>query len=625
MLRNRPWLIAILQALLTCFSLFAAWLLRFDFTVPYRSTLLLAMPVLLSIRLAAMAYFGLLRGWWKYVGIRDAIDVLKAVGTGSSVFWIAMHFGLTSTVFPRSIYILEALLTSGLLVGVRLLSRAFAESVRENTASCKRVLLIGAGAGAQSILREIRDSRSGYVAVGCLDDDRSKRRVRINNVPVLGTVDQLSQVLACQRVEEVLIAVPSASVRQMRRFVEICDKSKIAFRTLPTLKEIIAGEVTVSQLREVSLDDLLGREPVDLDLDSVRREISGRTVMVTGAAGSIGSELCRQILDCAPAQLVCFDQSENGLFFLRHDLQGHPNSSRLVFCVADICDRSRVSKLLTQYKPLIIFHAAAYKHVPMMEWNVQEAVKNNVLGLVTLLSLAESAGCKNFVLISSDKAVNPTNIMGATKRLGELIVSWRPANGMRCVSVRFGNVLGSSGSVIPVLKQQLRNNQPLTVTHSEVKRFFMITREAVALVLQAFTLGTNGDILVLDMGEPMRIIDLARTLIRLSGKSEDDVVINFTGLRPGEKLEEELFYRSEQVIATACEKVKRVSGSSRNWVELQSQLEELRLSMTVDGAAPVRTKMKEILPEYSFRDQDIPPNDIPFLRERHLDHAVGKD
>ncbi len=562
--------------------------------------LLPTIPILLVTRLAAVAYFGLLRGWWRYAGIRDGIDILKAVAIGSVLFWVTVRFVFQITAFPRTIFVLEALLTTGLLVGVRLLSRAFAESASQNISPLKRVILIGAGSAAHAIIREIRRPDSQLVAVGCLDDDRSKVGIRIDNVRVLGTVDQLSQVLISDPADEVLIVVPSASGAQMRRFVEICNQAKIKVRTVPALKDIIAGHIAVSQLREVSLEDLLGREPVQIDLESVRKEIAGRTVVVTGAAGSIGSELCRQIIDYSPAQLVCLDQSETGLFFLRLDLDRHQNGSQLAFRVADVTDGERIRYLLSEFRPDVIFHAAAYKHVPMMECNVQEAVKNNVLGLLGLLDLADDAGCRNFVLISSDKAVNPTNVMGATKRICELILSSRPPNGMRCVSVRFGNVLGSSGSVIPVLKQQLRNHEPLTVTHPEIKRFFMMTHEAVSLVLQAFAIGKHGDILVLDMGEPVRILDLARTLIRLSGKSEHDVEIRFTGLREGEKLKEELFYEHEEVIPTWCEKIKRTSGTLKDWSRLCSQLDELRASMNIDGAAPIRTKIKEIVPEYCF-------------------------
>jgi FlaA1/EpsC-like NDP-sugar epimerase len=598
LLRYRPWSIAAFQAGLVFCSLLLAWWLRFDFALPYRTVLFAAAPVLVAIRLATLTYFGLLRGWWKYAGVKDGLDILKAVASGTVIFWALMHYILNLTAFPRSIFILEAFLTTGLLVGVRLLSRVFAESVRENISSSKTVIVIGAGFAAQAILREIGRAGSGYVAVGCLDDAESKRGVRIHDVPVLGTVDQLPEVLASHPAEEVLIAVPSATRAQMRRFLETCNQAKVKFRTVPALKDIIAGQVTISQLREVSLEDLLGREPVQIDLESVRRGIEGHVVLVTGAAGSIGSELCRQILNYNPARLVCLDQNETGLFFLQQDLHRHQTAGQLAFRVADVSDSECMAGFLSECRPQIIFHAAAYKHVPMMESNAEEAIRNNVLNLPALLDLAEEAGCGSFVLISSDKAVNPTNIMGATKRICELIVSSRPANGMRCVSVRFGNVLGSNGSVVPVLQQQLEKRQALTITHPDIKRFFMITSEAVALVLQAFVIGSHGDILVLDMGEPIRIVDLARTLIRLSGRFEEDVDIQFTGLREGEKMEEELFYRREEVLSTSCEKIKRTNGAKRNWAELHGQLDELYKITNASGAKRIRAMVKEIVPEY---------------------------
>jgi FlaA1/EpsC-like NDP-sugar epimerase len=504
--------------------------------------------------------------------------------------------------FPRSVFILEMILSGVFLAGVRLLSRVLAESIRKDEASGKRVILIGAGFAAQMIIREFARQGSGYRVVGCLDDDTTKRGIRIHGIPVLGSVHQLKMILEEVHADEVLIAVPSATGSQMRKFVEACNQASASFRTVPTLSDIVAGHVTVSQLREVSLEDLLGREPVQIDLESVRQGIVGTTVLVTGAAGSIGSELCRQILDYGPARLICLDQSETGLFYLRLELERHQNSSRVVFRVADVTDRERVQYIFSEFRPEAIFHAAAYKHVPLMESNIQEAVKNNVLGLMGLLDLADQEGCKSFVLISSDKAVNPENVMGATKRICELILASRPPKRMRCVSVRFGNVLGSNGSVIPVLQQQLRNNTPLTITHPEIKRFFMMTREAVALVLQAFTLGEHGEILVLDMGEPVRILDLARTLIRLSGKSERDVKIQFTGLREGEKLGEELFYNYEKVISTSCPKIKRTSGTPKDWAKLHHQLDELRSSMNIDGAAPIRAKIREIVPTYRYLD-----------------------
>jgi FlaA1/EpsC-like NDP-sugar epimerase len=624
LVRYKLWFIAMFQGCLVICSLIAAWLLRFDFTLPYQGVLLAALPILLLARLAAVAYFGLLRGWWKYAGIRDGIDILKAVAAGSLLFWVVIRWVLGISAFPRTIYVLEAVLTTGMLVGVRLLSRVFAESVRKSVSPRKRVILIGAGSAAQAILRELRRPESNYTALGCVDDDQSKRGIWIDNVRVLGAVDQLPEILSSEPADEVLIAVPSATGAQMRRFVDVCNRAKIAFRTVPALKDIIAGQIVVSQLREVSLEDLLGRQPVQIDLEAVRSEISGRTVVVTGAAGSIGSELCRQIIEYGPARLICLDQNETGLFFLRLGLMPHKNGVQLAFRVVDVCDTERVFALFSEFTPEIVFHAAAYKHVPMMESNVQEAVKNNVLGLVGLLDLAAEAGCRSFVLISSDKAVKPTNVMGATKRICELIVSSRPVNGMRCVSVRFGNVLGSSGSVIPVLKRQLESQQPLTVTHPEIRRFFMITPEAVALVLQAFAIGRHGDILVLDMGESVRILDLARSLIRLSGKSESDVEIHFTGLREGEKLKEELFYEHERVTPTVCEKIKRTSGGRRDWLELCRQLDELRASMSIDGAAPIQSKMKEIVPEYSF-SKNLPQEQFTAtLVGSHLQKAAGR-
>ena len=373
------------------------------------------------------------------------------------------------------------------------------------------------------------------------------------------------------------------------------------------LREIISGHVSIRQFREVRLEDLLGREPVEMDVEPVRRELEGKVALVTGAAGSIGSELCRQILGYGPLRLVCVDQNESGLFYLQQELADDPRSTPSVFCVADINDEARMRRLFWEHDPSIVFHAAAYKHVPIMEANVQEAVKNNVFGLLGLLEIAGEFGCESFVLISSDKAVNPTSVMGATKRVGELMLGCREAGAMRCVSVRFGNVLGSNGSVVPVLQQQLENNRPLTITHPDIKRFFMTTREAVALVLEASTIGEHGDILVLEMGKQISIVQLAKTLIQLSGKTENQVSIRFTGLRPGEKLYEEMSSAAEEIISTDRPKIKRIRGKRAEWPLLSRRLEELRASLTVDGAGPVRSKLREILPEYVSPDCDAIP------------------
>jgi FlaA1/EpsC-like NDP-sugar epimerase len=606
-------------------SLVISWLLRFDFSLPYRPILLTSGLLLVVVRLITLRLFNLNHGWWHFASVSDAINILKAVAVGSVTFFAVNRYLFGAVAFPRSVYFLEAVLTACFLAGARLGSRVLVESVRRDSSRSKRVMVVGAGFAAQMVIRELARPNSGYLAVGCVDDDRSKIGVHIQGVPVLGTIEELESLIEDNPAEEILIAIPSASGKQMRRITDACQKAKLPFRTVPTLSDLIRGEASINQFREVSLEDLLGRETIQIDLEAVRNKITSLTVIVTGAAGSIGSELCRQILDYCPARLICLDQSETGLYFLRLGLIDHKNGSQLSFCVADVCDGERVRSVLLEFSPEIIFHAAAYKHVPMMESNVQEAVKNNVLGFIGLLNLADEAGCKNFVLISSDKAVNPTNVMGATKRICELVISSRPPNGMRCVSVRFGNVLGSSGSVVPVLKQQLRNHQPLTITHPDIKRFFMITREAVALVLQAFAIGAHGDILVLDMGEPVRILDLARSLIRLSGKSEHDVDIQFTGLRDGEKLDEELFYEHEKVTPTSCDRIKRTNGALRDWASLSRQLDELRTSLTIDGASPIRAKIKEIVPEYTFHDNKAKQVSDVSLAELQFRAVAGHD
>jgi FlaA1/EpsC-like NDP-sugar epimerase len=601
-LKHRAWFFALFQAVLVFCALVFAWCLRFDFSFPDRLLLLSAAPVLIAIRLVSLASFDLLHGWWRYAGVSDVLDIVKAVTLGSIAFFLAMYVFLGVTTFPRSIYVLEALMTTGLLAGVRLISRATAERSRDDsTRNDKRVMLIGAGFAAEMVIREIKRLGSGYHAVGCVDDDHSKVGIRLLGVPVLGTVDQLPAVLRKQDVDEVLIAVPSATGEQMQRFVMICGQAGVKFTTVPSLQDMIDGRFKINECREVRIEDLLGRDSVEIDLESVRKQINNQVVLVTGAAGSIGSELCHQIMEYGPAKLLCVDQSETGIFYLQLELSERKNKSEIICCVADIRDDERIRAIFAKHRPQIVFHAAAYKHVPVMERNVQEAVNNNIFALLGLLEIADQHGCKNFVLISSDKAVRPTNVMGVTKRVGELMIACRPANSMRCVSVRFGNVLGSNGSVVPIFQKQLRDNHWLTITHPDVKRYFMTTREAVSLVLQAFAVGNHGETLVLDMGEPVSILDLARTLIRLSGKSEDEVSIRFTGLREGEKLVEELVYSNEEIHATPSHKIKRVLGTPNRWFDLQRHLEQLRVYVSTDAPALIRAKLKEIVPEYSFR------------------------
>jgi len=600
LLRKNSWFVGAFQAALIFVSLVLAWFLKFDFSLPQRRMLFTSALLLIVIRMLMIARFGLLHGWWRYTGLSDALDVAKCVLLGSLLFILTTQYLTKLSAFPRAIYVLEPLLTAGLLIGVRIFSRVLAESVRQDLAASKKVLLIGAGIAAQAVVREIGRPGSEYALIGYVDDDRSKVGLKIEDIPVLGTVDQLPDLALTYAPDEVLIAVPSASSKQMQRFVKVCERAAVKFRTVPALRDVIAQRVSISDFRNVDVEDLLGRDPVEIDLDSVRSAIYQRSVLVTGAAGSIGSELCRQILEHEPRVMLCVDQSETGMFYLERELSLRSGQTLVRCHVADCGDRKQMTRLLQVSRPDTVFHAAAYKHVPLMEENVSAALQNNIFGLVSLLEMASEFQCHGFVLVSSDKAVNPCNVMGATKRIGELIIAHRPTNGMRCLSVRFGNVLGSNGSVIPLLQHQLRNNEALTITHPEIKRFFMTIREAVSLVLQASAIGEKGDTFVLDMGQPLLVLDLARTLIKLSGRNEDQVPIQFTGLRQGEKLIEELFYEIEEVDETSFPKIKRARGPVQDWESLSRRLEELEAALFADDPDDIRARIKEIVPEYSY-------------------------
>jgi FlaA1/EpsC-like NDP-sugar epimerase len=600
--KQRLWAIVLFQSVVIIVSAAVAWLLRFEFNFPRPGEFFLALPLLLLMRLSFMAHFKLFHGYWRYTGVNDALDVVKAVGAGSVAFLVVERWVMGGKSFSLSVCCIEMILTTVALIAVRVGSRALVQSTQAHAVQRdnKTVVVIGAGCAAAMLLREL--PRSGYTALALVDDDPAKAGVKLHGIPVRGSVVDLVDVVKGYRPDEIMIAIPSGTREQMRRIAEYCDRTKLPYRTIPSLGDLIQGMVTVDQLREVNLDDLLGREPVHLNLDSVRQRVAGRVVMVTGAAGSIGSELCRQLLGYAPAKLVCVDQAETPLFYLEH--ANSESEAAKIYCVADITDSSRMRDIILGHDVTVIFHAAAYKHVPMMEENLQEAVKNNVFGLLSLMEVAAQSGCEDFLFISSDKAVNPTSFMGCTKRIGELIVASRPCAQMRCLSVRFGNVLGSQGSVIPLFQQQIKSSRRITVTHRDVTRYFMTVPEAVSLVLQAFSIGGNGNVLVLDMGKPIRILDIAKTLIRLSGIPEDDVEIVFTGLRPGEKLFEDLFYQSEQRLSTLAQKVLRTEGALLSWPELRVRLSALRAECMTGISVRIRRSVKEIVPQYQWTPSD---------------------
>jgi FlaA1/EpsC-like NDP-sugar epimerase len=603
LVRQQFWAITLFHFLLVTTSIVTAWLLRFDFRIPLPTLLFGCVPILILFRVAALARFNLLHGYWRHSGVTDVIDIGKAVALGSVAFFVTTRYILRRYEFPLSIYVLEAIITTAGLAGARLCAMALKNRTLVGSAlhQKRRVIIAGAGEAASLLIREM--SRTEFVPVACLDDDVFKHGAKIHGVPVVNTIGSIAAMVKAYDAEEVFIAIPSANGAQMQRISRICEQAGVRYRTVPNLHDLLMGRGSISQLREVSVEDLLGRDPVQMDLSMVRNQIAGKVVMVTGAAGSIGSELCRQVLAYGPAKLIVLDQAETPMFYLQLQLTKQPAGDRVVYAVADIANTSRMRRILSERAVDIIFHAAAYKHVPLVELNIRGALTNNVLAVPPLLDVAEECGCEAFVLISSDKAVEPTSFMGATKRLGELMLAARPKKNMRCVSVRFGNVLGSQGSVIPVFKEQIAKEGCITITHPDITRFFMTIPEAVSLVLQAFTIGEHGDILVLDMGNPVRILDLAHSLIRQCGKSPSDVKIEFVGLRPGEKLHEDLFYPRERQLPTTNRKVKRTQSDIIPWPALSAHLQDL-ISLTNSGTeVSIRAKMKEIIPEYSYQTE----------------------
>jgi FlaA1/EpsC-like NDP-sugar epimerase len=477
---------------------------------------------------------------------------------------------------------MDWLLLLGLICGSRLLARSVIE--RPGTglvARGKEVLIAGAGDAGQLVIREMQRNRQlGYTPIGLIDDDPRKKNLRIHGIRVLGTTEELAHILRDNRPDEVLIAIPSASGEARQRIVTVTRENNVPVKTLPGLYELISGESDLAtQIRPVQVEDVLGREPVEVDLETSAAYLKGKTVLVTGAGGSIGSELCRQIARVGPQRLILVDQGETALFEIERELVDERGFSACVPVLADCQSRTKMHQVFDRYRPTVVFHAAAYKHVPLMEANPLESVRNNALGTRILAETAVEFGAERFVLVSTDKAVNPKTVMGQSKALCEWIVEAYGARediATRFVAVRFGNVLGSSGSVIPIFRRQIANGGPVTVTHPEMTRYFMTIPEASSLVIQAGAIGGRGDVFVLDMGEPVRIFDLAKQMVRLSGKEPDrDIVVEIVGTRPGEKLHEELWGEGETAVSTSHPKIMRVSGPIVDAVWLQDELVEL--------------------------------------------------
>jgi FlaA1/EpsC-like NDP-sugar epimerase len=552
--------------------LLAYWLafqLRFDGEVPRRfervfdDTVWLVVALTMLVFVAARFY----TKWWRFTSLRDLQAIVFACVLAGLLVTAVLTLWRPSDVppVPRGVLVITPLLTIVLVGGARFLVRSIIERPPRGqlVASGRRVLICGAGDAGNILLREMRRNRAlGYIPVGLIDDDQRKRGMRVLGVKTRGTRADLPRLLREHRVDEVVIAMPSAPGQVRREIVEACRLAGVQCRTLPSLPELITGDVTVRRLREVRVEDVLGRAPVEIDLAKVARYLNGRTVMVTGAGGSIGSELCRQVAALGAHRLVMVDHSENNLFEIDLELRERGHSG-LVPVIADCKDAGAMGRAFAQYRPQIVFHAAAYKHVPMMELNPLQAVANNALATDLLADLAERHHVERFCLISTDKAVEPSTVMGASKALAERVIEARTSSSAtRFAAVRFGNVLGSSGSVLPIFRRQIAQGGPVTVTHAEMTRFFMTIPEAVQLVIEATGIAEGGDIFVLDMGEPVRILDLAHRMIELSGHEPGrDIMVEIVGIRPGEKLHEELFNVEEEVRSTRYGKVQRATRS----------------------------------------------------------------
>jgi FlaA1/EpsC-like NDP-sugar epimerase len=605
-LEHRTPLILSSQVVLLFLSYYLSFLLRLDFRLDAEAlrAVLLSFPIVFVVKLAMFRRFGLLRGWWCYVGLSDAVDLAKAALLSAAILFLILEYWLHFPGYPRSVLGIDFIATVTLVGGARCAVRAYTETVQHCTAE-RNTLIVGAAHAGRSIARELnRDSELRLRPVGFIDDNPSKRGIRIDGLPVFGPTTQIAEFIRKLGVECVLIASRAAGA-DVERIVSKCRECRVEFKILPSIREHINGKSSLSGIRSVLLEDLLGRQPVSIDLGSIRHQLNQKVLLITGAGGSIGSELARQIATFGPRELVLVDRSENCLFKLGMELSARIPEQRFVPVVADIQDVRVMRDVFSAYRPEVVFHAAAYKHVPMMERNCFQAISNNVFGTYNVALLARQFGANSFVMISSDKSVNPANIMGVTKRVAELIMLGLQGGTTRFVAVRFGNVLGSNGSVVPTFQKQIAAGGPVTVTHPDAKRYFMTIPEAVRLVLQAFSMGQGGEIFVLDMGTPMKILDLAHNLIRLSGLEPDkDIPIVFTGLRPGEKLTEELTFVQENIKPTTHDKVRMLATSEvTRFAQVQKWLDELSTAVEARNVSALIATLQQIVPEYQPSEQ----------------------
>lgn len=612
----------VLVDLLVLFAAFAlAFFLRFEGEIPpemvdrLRSTCL----QVVALHYAALWAIGVPRYVWRYIGLREAGRILLATGLATSALVAARcaAAGLPVeaqryTLIPFGVIALDFTLAFLGVTGARALRRVLAERAESGArgrpaSGVRRTVLVGAGKDGLSVAKELaRRPELGMVAVAFLDDDPAKLGSVVHGIPVLGPVERLAELAPKLAAEQVLISVSNARGQTVRRIAQSCARASLNAKIVPGLHELVGGGLNLNGIRDVAIEDLLRRDPVRLDQETIAAQVRGQVVLVTGAGGSIGSELCRQLCRFQPALLVLVERAEGALFEIHQELSGNSKAPRTSACIGDVGDGPRMRQILSQYRPSMVFHAAAHKHVPLMEHNPLEAIKNNVFGTQTLADTAVETGVAKFVLISTDKAVRPTSVMGATKRAAELYVQSSARDSGTClVTVRFGNVLGSAGSVVPIFRKQIASGGPVTVTDPKMTRYFMTIKEASQLVLQAASMGARGEIFILDMGDPVNILDLAKDLIRLSGLSEEDIEIAITGPRPGEKLVEELCVGAEQARKTSHQKILVGHGSAAPLNSLRATFEHLRAAV----AAGDETQALAVL--YSMVEQGSAPAEAP--------------
>ncbi len=583
-----------------CFAIPVAWILAYwlrynmgEIPVPVIHSI--ALPIVITIQASIYWAFGLYRGIWRFASIPDLIRIVKAVFSGCALIVLALFLTTRMNNVPRSVIPLYGLMLLLILSGSRMLYRWLKDQNYHGKMG-QRILIIGAGQAAEGLIRGMRREDSLLHPIAILDDDKNKQGFDIQGVRVLGKIEKLGKICQSYNIQLIVIAIPTAPAAQMRRIVELCDASKIAYQTLPGLNDIASGKVSINQLREVKLEDLLGRDPVKLDWQGIRGAMENKTILVTGAGGSIGSELCRQIAGVNPKKLIMLDQNEFGLFNIEREL----NSLDVAVELADVTDKVAMEHVMVTHKPQVIFHAAAYKHVPMLENQVRVALNNNLIGTQVVANLASQHYVERFILISTDKVVNPHSVMGLSKRAAEIFCqNFNRKSVTRFITVRFGNVLGSSGSVVPLFKEQILNGGPVTVTHADITRFFMTIPEATQLILQAATMGEGGEIFVLDMGEPIKIAYLAEKMIQLAGhKVGQDIKIEYTGLRPGEKLHEELFHDQEALRHTSHAKVLMASHRHVSWEDLTQALRSITMACERYDERELLSLLQKMVPEY---------------------------